>query len=172
MNNAQRTAQALADIVELVAPGSEPIRHRLAEAVAGLQFAHSWETAGALLDAMYDVDADLSEAGMIYCDWRSEPSEIRDSLVEIPSCPPTLNWEWLDQFDEDEWEPEEIESFLWLLAARCRELGTALIILDVESDGYGLGFVAADRVDRIVELARIATCDLRVVYPEIPTLVV
>lgn len=77
----------------------------------------------------------------------------------------------VNEFD-DRWDPEELENFLWPLAARCHELGSALIILDTGSDDYGIGFVSADHTDRIVELAQIANCDLNVVHPDIETFLV
>ncbi|WP_216905538.1 DUF6630 family protein [Nocardia noduli] len=168
MPDTQQIPQALAEIVALIAPDSEPILRRMADAIAAVELADRAPT-GALLDALYPDGGDLNEAGIVYCDWRSDPAEIRSYLIELPGCPASLNWDWVDDFDEDDWNPEEIESFLWPLAARCRDLATALIILDTGSDGYGLGFVRADHIDRIVELARTAHCDLRVVYPQVPT---
>ncbi|WP_216906222.1 DUF6630 family protein [Nocardia noduli] len=170
MPGTEQVPQALADIVELFAPGSESIRRRLAEAITTDRERTGSRTAAAiLLDALYPDSADLHDAGMVYCDWRSVPTEIRDYLIELPTCPATLSWDWLEEFDEDDWDPEEIDSFLWPLAARCHEMGTALIALDIESDGYGLGFIAADHIDRIVKLAESADCDLRVVHPQVPT---
>ncbi|WP_435830177.1 hypothetical protein [Nocardia salmonicida] len=61
---------------------------------------------------------------MVYCDWCSVPTEICDYLIELPTCPATLSWDWVEEFDEDDWDPEEIDSFLWPVAARCHELDT------------------------------------------------
>ncbi|MGY4103594.1 DUF6630 family protein [Nocardia sp. R16R-3T] len=171
MPDTQQIPQALSDIVELIAPGSESTQRRLAEAIADRELADSWAPSGALLEALYPESAGLHEAGMAYCEMNCDPAEIRGYLVELPAYPAALNWDWLDEFDDD-WNPEEIENFLWPLAARCRELGSALIILDAGSDGYGIGFVSANHIDRIVELARIANCDLRVVHPGIETFLV
>ncbi|WP_433600776.1 DUF6630 family protein [Nocardia sp. CA-135953] len=171
MPDMQQIPQALSDIVELVAPGSESTQRRLAEAIAGRELADSWAPSGALMDALYPESGSLHEAGMAYCEMNFDPAMIRDDLVELPACPTALDWDWLNEFDDD-WDPEEIENFLWPLAARCRELGSALIILDAGSDGYGIGFISADHIDRIVELARIANCDLRVVHSGIETFLV
>ncbi|GAD87317.1 hypothetical protein FEK33_26595 [Nocardia asteroides NBRC 15531] len=165
MLDTQPTVQALADIAELVAPGSTVVRRRLAEAVGDHDLGEETAAAEVLLAALYDENGALEQAGMVWCDWGSEPAEIRDDLVQLPSCPGALDWGWVDQFDEDDWDPDDIDSFLRPLAARCRELGVALITLDIEADGYGLGFVPAEHGDRVAELARIARCDLRVVAP-------
>jgi len=177
MPDTQQITQALSEIVELIAPGSKPSQRRLAEAIADRGVA---APSSALLRALYPDGPEiraaggLYEAGMSYCDWNTHPDEIRDSLIQLPSCPAALNWDWVNEFDESDerWDPEEIESFLWPLAARCREVGSALIILDTGSDGYGIGFASADRIDRIVELARIADCDLGVVHPGVETFLV
>ncbi|MFI8976619.1 hypothetical protein ACIGO9_27290 [Nocardia asteroides] len=161
----QPIVQALADITELVAPGSTAVRQRLAEAVGDHDLAEETAPAEVLLAALYDEDGALEQAAMAWCDWGSDPADIRDDLVQLPSCPKVLDWDWVDQFDEDDWDPDDIDSFLRPLAARCGELGVALVMLDIEADGYGLGFVAAEHGDRIAELARIARCDLRVVAP-------
>lgn len=171
MPDTQQIPQALSEIVELIAPGSKSSQQRLTEEIAAIAdrgTARSSDPSCALFRALYPDGPGLHEAGMTYCDWNSYPAEIREELVELPAYPAALDWDWLDEFDD--WDPEEIDSFLWPLAARCRELGSALLILDTGSDGYGIGFVSADHIDRIVELARIANCDLDVVHPGIETL--
>ncbi|RZL21850.1 MAG: hypothetical protein EOP31_26585 [Rhodococcus sp. (in: high G+C Gram-positive bacteria)] len=180
MPDTQQITQALSEIVELIAPGAKPSQARLAEEIAGRGIAGTWAPSNALLRALYPDGPDiraaggLYEAGMAYCDWNCDPAEIRDSLIELPACPAALDWDWLNEFDEsdDRWDPEELENFLWPLAARCREIGSALIILDTGSDGYGIGFVSAEHTDRIVKLAQIANCDLSVVHPGVETFLV
>ncbi|MDV6270828.1 DUF6630 family protein [Rhodococcus globerulus] len=180
MPDTQQITQALSEIVELIAPGSKPSQARLAEEIAGREIADTWAPSNALLRALYPDGPDIRAAGGLYeagianCDCNDTPGMIRDSLIELPACPAALNWDWVNEFDEsdDRWDPEELENFLWPLAARCRELGSALIILDTGSDGYGIGFVSADHIDRIVELAQIADCDLSVVHPGVETFLV
>lgn len=133
-----------------------------------------------MLRALYPDGPDIRAAGglygagMAYCDCNDTPGMIRDSLIELPACPAAIDWDWVNEFDEtdDRWDPEELENFLWPLAARCRELGSALIILDTGSDGYGIGFVSAEHIDRIVKLAQISNCDLSVVHPGVETFLV
>lgn len=177
MPDTQQITQALSEIVELIAPGSKPSQARLAEEIASRGIAGTWAPSSALLRALYPDGPDiraaggLYEAGMAYCDWNCDPAEIRDYLIELPAYPAALDWDWVDEFD-DRWDPEELENFLWPLAARCRELGSALIILDTGSDGYGIGFVSADHIDRILKLAQIADCDLSVVHPGVETFLI
>lgn len=176
MPDTQPIPQALSEIVELIAPGSKPSQQRLAEEIAAIAdrgIARSSDPSSALLGALYpEGPGRLHEAGMTYCDMNCDPAEIRDDLVELPAYPAALDWDWLDEFDDDRWDPDELDNFLWSLAARCRELGSALLILSTGSDGYGIGFVSADHIDRIVELAQIANCDLDVVQPGIETFLV
>ncbi|WP_433604870.1 DUF6630 family protein [Prescottella agglutinans] len=172
MPDTQQIPQALSEIVELIAPGSKPSQARLAEEIAGRGVAGTWAPSSALFWALHpEGPGGLHEAGMTSCDWNDTPGMIRESLIELPACPAALNWDWLDEFD-DPWDPEELENFLWPLAARCRELGSALIILDTGSDGYGIGFVSAEHIERIVKLAQIANCELRVVHPGVETFLV
>lgn len=172
MSDTQQITQALSEIVELIAPGSKPSQVRLAEEIAGREIAGTWAPSSALFWALHPEGTDrLHEAGMTSCDWNDTPGMIREALIELPTCPAALDWDWLDESD-DRWDPEELENFLWPLAARCREIGSALIILDTGSDGYGIGFASADHTDRIMELAQIADFDLNVVHPDVETFLV
>lgn len=174
MPDTQQITQALSEIVELIAPGSKPSQARLAEEIASCKITDTWAPSNALLWALHPEGTNIREDGMVYCDCNDTPGMIREALIELPTCPAALDWDWVNKFDEsdDRWDPEELENFLWPLAARCREIGSALIILDTGSDGYGIGFVSAEHIDRIVELAQIADCDLSVVHPGVETFLV
>ncbi|MFJ9369536.1 hypothetical protein ACIRRA_34670 [Nocardia sp. NPDC101769] len=80
----------------------------------------------------------------------------RSYLARLPLCPPELTWEWYDWSDHGRWDPDDLQNFLWPLADRCLALGAAVVGVYVDGDGFTLGFIAADKVDRLLELAAIA----------------
>ncbi|WP_157171829.1 DUF6630 family protein [Nocardia higoensis] len=98
------------------------------------------------------VDA-LREDGLIYCECRITPPQIRMYLEGLPATPPALTWDWFTWTNDDAWDYDDIQEFVGPLAEECLALDTAVVGVDVEGDGFTLGFIEADRVDQLLSLA-------------------
>ncbi|WP_141975575.1 DUF6630 family protein [Saccharothrix saharensis] len=98
----------------------------------------------ALVDALTDHDL-LAEV-----DWKEAADEIVGRLRALRSSPPRADaWAWFDRADGD----VPAYDFLDRAGAELRATGTALAVLDIESDCYPLVLLPAGRVDALVDLA-------------------
>jgi len=95
--------------------------------------------------ALVDALADHRLLGEI--DWKEAPEEIRATLDALATSPQNP-WAWHD--------PEEdfpTFDFLERAGAESYAAGTALAVLDIESDCYPLVYLPAARAGELVELA-------------------
>lgn len=101
----------------------------------------------ALVDALTDHDL-LAEV-----DWKEAPEEIVAQLRGLRSSPVRPEaWTWLDTTATD----LDTYDFLELAGGGLRDAGTALAVLDIDSDCYPLVLLPADRATELVELATTA----------------
>lgn len=101
----------------------------------------------ALVDALADRDL-LAEV-----DWKEDPREVVDRLRTLRSTPANAGaWIWLEDTDIH----VATHDFLELAGTRLREAGTALAVLDIESDCYPLVLLPAGRGRDLVDLATAA----------------
>lgn len=98
----------------------------------------------ALVDALTDHDL-LAEV-----DWKEAAEDIIDQLRELRSSP--QDWTWAADCDTD----LPTYDFLQLAGTKLRDAGTALAVLDIESDCYPLVLLPAARADELVTLATTA----------------
>ncbi|MEV4319089.1 DUF6630 family protein [Actinocrispum sp. NPDC049592] len=90
----------------------------------------------------------LTDHGLLAeVDWKEDPGDIVGQLRELRSSPGPSAWVWFDDTDLPTYD------FLEFAGARLREAGTALAVLDIESDCYPLVLLAASRADELVSLA-------------------
>jgi hypothetical protein len=96
----------------------------------------------ALVDALTDHDL-LAEV-----DWREADVDVVDQLRELRSSPAEESWAWWPA-------PNELPTYEFLQFAgdRLAASGTALAVLDVESDCYPLVLLPAARGAELVALA-------------------
>ncbi|MGV9408912.1 DUF6630 family protein [Nocardia sp. NPDC003693] len=155
---------ALVGIVELLAPEADSARARLEQLLADAEGEDYFTPEEVLVDSLhgFDEDGEPFRSALIYCDWKSYPDEIRDWLRELPTYPPGLTWDWWDWSNVREWDSSDLQDFLWPLADRCLELGVSLIGIYVDGDGYTLGFLNSDKVERFLELATRAEAQVHV----------
>ncbi|MFJ6671394.1 DUF6630 family protein [Actinosynnema sp. NPDC091369] len=98
----------------------------------------------ALVDALTDHDL-LAEV-----DWKEAADEIVAQLRALRSSPSgAAAWVWFDRADED----VPAYDFLERAGAELRATGTALVVLDIESDCYPLVLLPEDRVDALLDLS-------------------
>ncbi|GAB2564999.1 DUF6630 family protein [Nocardia heshunensis] len=148
---------ALSDLIELFAPGIHEAHEALAEVIADTD--PDWlSPEGVLTDTLY-------RNRLVYCDWKSHPLEIRSYLEELPTCPQALTWGWYEWTDGSDWDPEDLEQFLRPLSEKCLELGVALIGIGIDADGFNLGFLLTEDLDRFSTLACTAGIEARIYRP-------
>ncbi len=93
----------------------------------------------------------LTDHGLLAeVDWKEAPEDIAAQLRELRSSPEPAAWTWFDDTDLPTYD------FLELAGTKLRETGTALAVLDIESDCYPLVLLPADRADELVSLATAA----------------
>ncbi|CAM4218289.1 DUF6630 domain-containing protein [Kibdelosporangium persicum] len=97
-----------------------------------------------LVDALADHDL-LAEV-----DWKESADEIVAQLRDLRSSPEA--WSWYDTADTD----LATHDFLELAGSELRATGTALAVLDIESDCYPLVLLPAGRATELVDLATTA----------------
>ncbi|MVU77336.1 hypothetical protein GPX89_08760 [Nocardia sp. ET3-3] len=155
---------ALAGIVELLAPDLDSARERLEQLLEDAGEEDYFTPEEMLIDSLYgfDEDGEPFRSGLTYCDWKSYPDEIRDWLQDLPAYPQGLAWDWWDWSTVRDWDSSDLQDFLWPLADRCLELGVSLIGIYVDGDGYTLGFLKNDKVERFLELAALAEAQVRI----------
>ncbi|MEV0675627.1 DUF6630 family protein [Actinosynnema sp. NPDC050436] len=98
------------------------------------------------------VDA-LADHGLLAeVDWKEDPQEVLAQLRVLRSSPADAAWGRVDGVDT------AVPTFDFLVAAgsALRAGGTALAVLDIESDCYPLVLLPADRADELVGLAATA----------------
>jgi len=150
--------EALIEIAALLAPDEPAVAERVALAYddpEGYVRAHADQLGErgigepepelawiALVDALTDHGL-LAEV-----DWREADADIVDQLRELRSSPAPESWAWWP-------EPNELETyeFLQLAGDRLGAGGTALAVLDIESDCYPLVLLPAERGAELVALA-------------------
>lgn len=99
----------------------------------------------ALVDALTDHDL-LAEV-----DWKEPAEEILSRLKALRSSPTQPEaWAWVDDADLATYD------FLELAGDALRRVGTALAVLDIESDCYPLVLLPAARASELVGLATTA----------------
>ncbi|MEU0697151.1 DUF6630 family protein [Streptomyces niveus] len=98
----------------------------------------------ALVDALHERKL-LAEF-----DWKESAEEIRFGLRGLASRPSVDPWT-LFEGGESELTTHD---FLEVCGLHYREVGAALVVLDIESDCYPVAGLRADRVDELVSLAR------------------
>jgi hypothetical protein len=99
------------------------------------------------------VDALTDRRLLAEVDWKEDPDEVLAQLRDLSSSPTNAGaWVWLD--DADTAVPTH--DFLRTAGKGVREAGTALAVLDIESDCYPLVFLRAARAGDLVDLASTA----------------
>ncbi|WP_381798417.1 DUF6630 family protein [Streptomyces niveus] len=98
----------------------------------------------ALVDALHERKL-LAEF-----DWKESADEIRFGLRGLASRPSVDPWAL---FEDGESELTT-HDFLEVCGRHYREVGAALVVLDIESDCYPVAGLRAGRVDELVSLAR------------------
>ncbi len=95
------------------------------------------------------VDA-LTDHGLLAeVDWKEEPEEVVARLRALGSAPDAPAWAWLDGADTG----VPTYDFLELAGDGLHEAGTALAVLDIESDCYPLVLLPAAQGPDLVDLA-------------------
>ncbi|MFD4352652.1 hypothetical protein ACFWPX_08830 [Nocardia sp. NPDC058518] len=117
---------------------------------------------GALVDA-------LRWDRLIYLECRTSPLEIRTGLEGLPATPPNLTWEWFTWTKDDDWDYDDMQEFVGPLVEKCLEMDIAVVGVDVDGDGFTLGFIEADRLDEVLSLAETAGAKIVVHHAGPPT---
>ncbi|MEV6326083.1 hypothetical protein AB0M45_33725 [Nocardia sp. NPDC051787] len=157
---------ALTEIVAILAPCSDRAQLSLARALDDTSKVPT--PAEALSDALEGtLENDIGRV-MAGFDWKAEALEIRESLSTLATFPQGFSWEWydwseLDDEDDDLWDPDDRNDFLRSLGRHSFELGFALIGLD-GADWFSLGFVKAEKFQRLQDVARKARTSLNPCY--------
>jgi hypothetical protein len=99
------------------------------------------------------IDA-LTDRGLLAeMDWKESAEEIIAQLRGLRSSPPQPEaWAWMDHTDTD----RPTHDFLELAGNTLRSAGTALAVLDIQSDCYPLVLLPADRANELIDLATTA----------------
>ncbi len=155
--------EALIGLAALLAPGEQEVADRVAAAHddpdAYLR-SHADQLEERGIDepipnlawiALVDV---LTDRGLLAeVDWKEASDEVVSQLRALRSSPANAGaWVWLEDADVE----LPTFDFLELAGAGLRDGGTALAVLDIESDCYPLVLLRADRADDLVELAATA----------------
>ncbi|MBW4716362.1 DUF6630 family protein [Saccharothrix obliqua] len=151
---------ALAALAELLAPDAPDVGKRVLSAhdePAEFVRAHADQLDERRIDEPIPglawialVDA-LTDHGLLAeVDWKEDPAEVVAQLKALRSAP--AEWGWVGETDT------HVPTYDFLRAAgrRLRALGTALVVLDIESDCYPLTLVPVDHVREVVDLAATA----------------
>ncbi|MFE3056537.1 hypothetical protein [Nocardia sp. NPDC059239] len=87
---------ALFGIVELLAPDADSTRERLEQQLEEVEEENYFTPEEVLIDSLYgfDEDGEPFRSGLTYCNWKSDPNEIRDYLQHLPTYPHGLTWDW------------------------------------------------------------------------------
>ncbi|MGW4244350.1 DUF6630 family protein [Nocardia sp. NPDC004722] len=83
-------------------------------------------------------------------DSKEDVDDMRRALRRLPSCPPTLSWEWYPGFvtETADWHAgDRAEAFLNHVGRDAQTTGSVFISLETDSDDYALAFIPADRLD-------------------------
>lgn len=100
----------------------------------------------ALVDALHERKL-LAEF-----DWKEDADEIRFGLQGLASRPSVDPWALFDDAESE----LTTHDFLEACGRHYREVGAALVVLDIESDCYPVAGLRAGRVDELVSLAKSA----------------
>lgn len=98
----------------------------------------------ALVDALHEHKL-LAEF-----DWKEDADEIRRQLRGLASRPSVDPWTLI----EDAEAAVPTHDFLEVCGRHYREVGAALVVLDIESDCYPVAGLRAVRVDELISLAK------------------
>lgn len=98
----------------------------------------------ALVDALHEHKL-LAEF-----DWKEDADEIRRQLRGLASRPPVDPWALI----EDPQADMATHDFLEVCGRHYREVGAALVVLDIESDCYPVAGLRAGRVDELISVAK------------------
>ncbi|MFE3194883.1 hypothetical protein ACFXHA_38165 [Nocardia sp. NPDC059240] len=83
-------------------------------------------------------------------DAKEETADMRTALRRLPSCPPTLPWDWYPDFATAtaDWPADDrAEAFLRQVGDHTHSTGAFLISLETDGDDYALTFLPIDRLD-------------------------
>lgn len=155
-------AEALAELAELLAPGRPAVIEEVLLAYEDPE-AYVRTHAGRLDERGIDepednlawialVDALAAQGLLAEVDWKEDGEEIRRQVRALESRPDTDPWSLSDEADE----AEALDTFAFLThyGALHRDVGTALAMLDIESDCYPLVLLPAARAAELTPLAR------------------
>ncbi|MBB5953897.1 hypothetical protein FHS29_000467 [Saccharothrix tamanrassetensis] len=99
------------------------------------------------------VDALADHRLLAEVDWKEDPAEVLSQLRALRSSPTNAGaWIWLDDARTD----VPTYDFLQSAGDGLRDGGTALAVLDIESDCYPLVLLRASRARELVDLATTA----------------
>ncbi|MEV6824023.1 hypothetical protein [Amycolatopsis sp. NPDC051102] len=152
---------ALVAVAGLLAPGVPEVAARAASACDdpdGYLVEHAdrldergIDEAGPELPWIALVDALDDHRLLAEVDWKEDPGEIAGQLQALRSAPAAAElWASLGRIELATHE------FLRAAGERLRARGTALAVLDIESDCYPLVLLPAERADELVALAAAA----------------
>ncbi|WP_330175780.1 hypothetical protein OG875_21110 [Streptomyces sp. NBC_01498] len=83
-------------------------------------------------------------------DWKEDAEEIRHRLKRLASAPSVDPWPLFDAGERELWTHD----FLEACGRHYREVGAALVVLDIESDCYPVACLSAGRVGELVAFAK------------------
>ncbi|MEV0573418.1 DUF6630 family protein [Streptomyces sp. NPDC050392] len=159
MSVADDTRTSLAAAAALLAPAHQAVGDRVLHAVddpGAYVLAH----AGALADRGIDapvpdlawialIDALADHRLLAELDWKEDSAEIRSQLRGLDSRPSVDPWALFEEGDMR----LPTHEFLETCGRHYREVGGALVVLDIESDCYPVVGLRAARVEELTALA-------------------
>lgn len=152
---------ALVAVATLLAPDTPPVAERAAAALDdpdAYLVAHADRLDERGIDEPFPglawialVDALDNHGLLAEVDWKEDPGEIAGQVRALRSAPPADElWTALARIELPTYE------FLEAAGARLRDTGTALAVLDIESDCYPLVLLPVAREDDLVTFAAAA----------------
>jgi hypothetical protein len=155
-------SDALAAIATLLAPGAPDVAAQVAHAHTdphGYLHTHAGRLDERGIDepepelAWIALVNALTDHGLLAeVDWKEAAEDIVARLRDLQSSPPPEAWAWTADIDTG----LPTYDFLQLAGTELRHKGTALAVLDIESDCYPLVLLPAARSDELVSLATTA----------------
>ncbi|QXE38384.1 hypothetical protein KQY30_33260 [Streptomyces sp. GMY02] len=173
-------AEALAELAELLAPGRPAVTEEVLLAYEDPETyvrTHAGRLDERGIDEPVDdlawialVDALTAQGLLAEVDWKESGEEIRRQVRALESRPATDPWSLAsnaNKADEaDEAEALDTYAFLTHYGALHLDVGTALAVLDIESDCYPLVLLPAARAAELTPLARRAGFAAAVLRPD------
>ncbi|WP_063775738.1 DUF6630 family protein [Streptomyces odonnellii] len=167
-------AEALAELAELLAPGRPAVTEEVLLAYEDPDtyvrtYAGRLDERG--IDEPVDdlawialVDALTARGLLAEVDWKESGEEIRRQVRALESRPATDPWSLSGEADR----AEELDTYAFLTryGALHLDVGTALAVLDIESDCYPLVLLPAARAAELTSLARRAGFAAAVLRPD------